>query len=228
MTAVAGCTGSTASWSSSCWPRWTTWRSGWCRRCTARSPTPSASARARSALVTAVSFLVSAVAAVGWAYVGDRTDRKPLLMVGTLLWAAGHRAVPALAGSYPTFLAAQMVAAVGLGAVGSVGFSVVSDLISPRRRGLVMSFWGLSQGVGTLAGTLVGGLLGARRLAAAVPGAGRRRAGRRPWPTCSLRHPARAERAGTGRRDRRRRRVRLPDQPRRPAGDPRAGGPTSG
>ncbi|HEY0700500.1 MAG TPA: MFS transporter, partial [Micromonospora sp.] len=36
-------------------------------------------------LVTAVSFLVSAVAAVGWAYVGDRTDRKPLLMVGTLL-----------------------------------------------------------------------------------------------------------------------------------------------
>jgi MFS transporter, Spinster family, sphingosine-1-phosphate transporter len=41
-----------------------------------------------------------------------------------------------------------------------VSFAVVSDLISPRRRGLVMSFWGLSQGVGTLAGTLVGGLLG--------------------------------------------------------------------
>ena len=38
---------------------------------------------------------------------------------------------------------------------------MVTDLISPRRRGLVMSFWGLSQGVGTLAGTLVGGLLGA-------------------------------------------------------------------
>ncbi|WP_405105139.1 MFS transporter [Micromonospora sp. NBC_01405] len=111
-------------------------------------------------LVTAVSFLVSAVAAVGWAYVGDRTDRKPLLMVGTLVWAAGTGG-SALAQSYPTFLAAQLVAAVGLGAVGSVGFSVVTDLISPRRRGLVMSFWGLSQGVGTLAGTLAGGLLGA-------------------------------------------------------------------
>ncbi|WP_371688583.1 MFS transporter [Micromonospora sp. KC207] len=111
-------------------------------------------------LVTAVSFLVSAVAAVGWAYVGDRTDRKPLLMVGTLVWAAGTGG-SALAQSYPAFLAAQLVAAVGLGAVGSVGFSVVTDLISPRRRGLVMSFWGLSQGVGTLAGTLVGGLLGA-------------------------------------------------------------------
>ena len=38
---------------------------------------------------------------------------------------------------------------------------MVSDLITPSRRGLVMSFWGLSQGVGTLAGTLLGGLLGA-------------------------------------------------------------------
>jgi MFS transporter, Spinster family, sphingosine-1-phosphate transporter len=111
-------------------------------------------------LVTAVSFLLSAVAAVAWAYVGDRTNRKPLLMVGTLLWAAGT-AGSALAGSYPVFFAAQALAAVGLGAVGSVGFSVVTDLIAPRRRGLVMSFWGLSQGLGTLAGTLVGGVLGA-------------------------------------------------------------------
>ncbi|MEU2615258.1 MFS transporter [Micromonospora sp. NPDC007271] len=111
-------------------------------------------------LVTAVSFLVSAVAAVGWAYVGDRTNRKPLLMVGTLIWAAGTGG-SALAHHYPTFLVAQLVAAIGLGAVGSVGFSVVTDLISPRRRGVVMSFWGLSQGVGTLAGTLTGGILGA-------------------------------------------------------------------
>ncbi|WP_328419715.1 MFS transporter [Micromonospora sp. NBC_00389] len=110
-------------------------------------------------LVTAVSFLVSAAAAVGWAYIGDRGHRKPLLMLGTLIWAAGTGG-SALAGNYSAFLAAQLIAAVGLGAVGSVGFSVVTDLISPRRRGLVMSFWGLSQGVGTLTGTLVGGLLG--------------------------------------------------------------------
>ncbi|MEH1126912.1 MFS transporter [Micromonospora sp. CPCC 206061] len=110
-------------------------------------------------LVTAVTFLVSAIAAVGWAYTGDRGNRKPLLMTGTLLWAAGT-AGTALSGGYAAFFAAQVLAAIGLGAVASVGFSVVSDLISPRRRGLVMSLWGLSQGVGTLAGTLVGGLLG--------------------------------------------------------------------
>jgi MFS family permease len=108
---------------------------------------------------TAATYLVSAFASVAWAYAGDRTNRKPLLMLGTLIWALGTLGT-AVAGSYGVFLAAQVVGAVGLGAVGSVGFSVVSDLIRPRRRGLVMSFWGLSQGVGTLAGTLVGGLLG--------------------------------------------------------------------
>lgn len=109
---------------------------------------------------TAASFLVTAVSSVAWAYLGDRSDRKPLLMIGTLIWALGTLG-SGLAPTYTAFLAAQVIAAIGLGAVGSIGFSVVSDLITPRRRGLVMAFWGLSQGVGTLAGGLVGGLLGA-------------------------------------------------------------------
>jgi MFS family permease len=111
------------------------------------------------AAATAASYLVTAFASVGWAYAGDQTNRKPLLMAGTLIWAAGALG-SAAAPNYLVFLCAQIFGAFGLGAVGSVGFSVVSDLITPRRRGLVMAFWGLSQGVGTLAGTLVGGLLG--------------------------------------------------------------------
>ena len=99
------------------------------------------------AAVTAATYLVSAVASVAWAYAGDRANRKPLLMMGTLIWAAGTLAT-AVAPNYLLFLAAQIVGAVGLGAVGSVGFSVVSDLISPRHRGLVMSFWGLVPGRG--------------------------------------------------------------------------------
>jgi len=111
------------------------------------------------ALATTIMFLISAVAAIAWAYAGDRTDRKPVLIIGTLIWVAGTT-WSGLAGGYASFLLAQVVAAFGLGAVASVSFAVVSDLISPKRRGLVMSFWGLSQGVGTLAGTMVGGLLG--------------------------------------------------------------------
>ena len=111
------------------------------------------------ALATTIMFLISAVAAIVWAYAGDRTDRKPVLIIGTLIWVVGT-AWSGLADGYLAFLLGQVVAAFGLGAVASVSFAVVSDLISPKRRGLVMSFWGLSQGVGTLAGTLVGGLLG--------------------------------------------------------------------
>ena len=111
------------------------------------------------ALATTIMFLISAVAAIGFAYAGDRTDRKPVLILGTAIWVAGT-AWSGLSGGYGSFLLAQVVAAFGLGAVASVSFAVVSDLISPKRRGLVMSFWGLSQGVGTLAGTLLGGLLG--------------------------------------------------------------------
>jgi MFS family permease len=109
--------------------------------------------------VTAASYLVTAVASVGWAYLGDRGNRKPLLILGTALWAVGALG-SGLAPTFWLFLTAQVVGALGLGAVGSVGFSVVSDLIKPRRRGLAMAFWGLSQGIGTIVGTLVGGLLG--------------------------------------------------------------------
>jgi MFS family permease len=108
---------------------------------------------------TATTYVVSAVASVAWAYAGDRSNRKPLLMIGTLIWAAGTFGT-AIAPNFAVFIAAQVIGAVGLGAVGSVGFSVVSDLITPKQRGLTMSFWGLSQGVGMLAGTLMGGLLG--------------------------------------------------------------------
>src|SRR5690348_15250891 len=60
------------------------------------------------ALATAASYFVTALAAVGWAYVGDRANRKSLLMLGTLLWAAGTGGT-ALAHGYGFFLVAQVV-----------------------------------------------------------------------------------------------------------------------
>lgn len=117
-------------------------------------------AEAAIATVTAAALLLTAVSSVAWGYLGDRSDRKSLLMVGTLTWAVGTLG-SALAPTYGVFFVSQVVGALGLGAVGAIGFSVVSDLIPPHRRGLVMSFWGLSQGVGTLAGGLLGGMLGA-------------------------------------------------------------------
>ena len=111
-------------------------------------------------LMTALSILVTAISAAGWGYWGDRSDRKRLLLVGTLIWATGALA-SALAQTFWHLLAAQLVTAVGLGSIASVGFAVISDFVSPRRRGLAMSFWGLSQGVGGLVGGLAASQLGA-------------------------------------------------------------------
>jgi len=111
-------------------------------------------------LVTAVNILLTAVTALVWGYWGDRTSRKRLLLYGTLVWGVGV-ALSGSSGSYWHLMGSQVVAAVGLGCIASVGFSVVSDFISPRWRGLVMSLWGLSQGIGTVGGGILAGLLGA-------------------------------------------------------------------
>jgi MFS transporter, Spinster family, sphingosine-1-phosphate transporter len=111
-------------------------------------------------LLTGAQILVTAVVGVAWGYAGDSRSRKRLLLWGTVIWA-GATIAATTSTTFWVFAAWQMVVAVGLGSIASVGFSVVSDLVSPRRRGLAMSFWGLSQGVGVLVGGLLASQLGA-------------------------------------------------------------------
>ena len=104
-------------------------------------------------------ILITAVSAVGWGYWGDRSDRKRLLFWGTLVWVVGA-GLSSTATTYWQLFLWQFVTAIGLGVIASVGFSVISDFVSPRRRGLAMSFWGLSQGIGGIVGGLLASQLG--------------------------------------------------------------------
>lgn len=110
--------------------------------------------------LTATVILITALSAVGWGYWGDRSDRKRLLFWGTLVWAVGS-GLSSTASVYWQLFVWQLVTAVGLGVIASVGFSVISDFVSPKRRGLAMSFWGLSQGIGGILGGLLASQLGA-------------------------------------------------------------------
>ena len=110
-------------------------------------------------VLTGIQILVTAVVGVVWGYAGDSRSRKKLLLWGTVIWA-GALLASTTATSFVVFFGWQMVVAVGLGSIASVGFSVVSDLIAPKHRGLAMSFWGLSQGVGVLFGGLLASQLG--------------------------------------------------------------------
>lgn len=116
--------------------------------------------------VTAVYILILAVSAVFWGYWGDGRQgdrlgqRKPLLLLGTVVWGTAM-CFSGLASDFTHFLWWQMVTAVGVGGISSVGFSVVSDLIPFRRRGLALSLWSVSQGLGAAAGALIASSLGA-------------------------------------------------------------------
>ena len=86
-------------------------------------------------VVTASVIVITALTAVAWGYWGDRSSRKRLLLYGTLIWAIGT-AASGTAGSLAALWWWQAVSAVGLGSIASVGFSVVSDFISPRRHAI--------------------------------------------------------------------------------------------
>jgi len=128
------------------------------------SETLQTSSRALGVLTGTV-ILVAALSAAVWGYWGDRSDRKRLLFVGTLIWAAGAW-LSASATVYSQLFVWHTVMAVGLGAVATVGFSVISDFVSPSRRGLAMSFWGLSQGIGGLVGAYIASQSGATNFSA--------------------------------------------------------------
>jgi MFS family permease len=111
-------------------------------------------------LLTGATIFVAALTAVAWGYAGDSRTRKPLLFWGTIIWAGGSL-MSATATPMWSLAAWQMLVAVGLGAIASVGFSVIADFVGPRRRGLALSFWGRSQGIGVLVGGLLASQLGA-------------------------------------------------------------------
>jgi MFS family permease len=110
--------------------------------------------------LSAATILVVAVTAVLWGYAGDSRDRKPLLFWGTIIWAGGSL-LSATANTFWQLALWQLVMAVGLGSIASIGFSVISDFVGPKRRGLAMSFWGISQGLGGVLGALLASQLGA-------------------------------------------------------------------
>ncbi len=125
-------------------------------------------------VLTATQIIVTAVTAVAWGYLADSGTRKRLLLWGTLIWTAAM-ALSGYTTSFSVLFIAQVIAGVGLGSIATVGFSVISDFVAPKRRGFAMSFWGLSQGIGTLVGSLVASQAGAGNHSApfyALAGAG--------------------------------------------------------
>ncbi|MEM7330884.1 MAG: MFS transporter [Chloroflexota bacterium] len=111
-------------------------------------------------IVTAVYVIIIAISSIAWGYQGDRFSRKPLLLAGTAVWTAAMIAT-SFSTTFSTFLLFQSITAVGVGAVSSIGFSVVSDVVPAHRRGFALSLWSISQGLGAAFGALLASTSGA-------------------------------------------------------------------
>ena len=109
-------------------------------------------------LIIGLNLAVVALTALVWGYRSDQADRKRLLIAGTLAWVVPVGLIP-LSGSYGAFLGLMLAAGLGLGCISSVGYSIITDLVAERWRGLMLGVWGLSQGIGSLAAGLIAGLL---------------------------------------------------------------------
>lgn len=108
-------------------------------------------------LVIGLNLLVVAVTALLWGYRSDQTERKRLLIVGTLAWAIPVFGVT-LVESWGAFLTLMVLAGLGLGCISTVGYSIITDLVPPHWRGTMLGVWGLAQGVGALTANIVVGL----------------------------------------------------------------------
>lgn len=102
--------------------------------------------------ITGITTLVATTTSLVWGYWGDKTSRKKLLFVGTIIWSVMIFCSAMFGVNWILLLIFHVIAGFGLGCIASVGFSIIVDFVPPKRRGLAMSLWGFSQGAGSAIG----------------------------------------------------------------------------
>ncbi|UFU00196.1 MFS transporter [Radiobacillus kanasensis] len=107
--------------------------------------------------ISGMNILVTAVSSIYWGYLSGKTKRKRLIIIGTLIWV-GSIFLTAISQSFVELLLYQVLTGIGLGCMASIGFSVLTDYIPYRKRGLVLSLWGMAQGLGGIVGSMMASL----------------------------------------------------------------------
>lgn len=109
--------------------------------------------------VLAVNILSTALSSIYWGYLSGKYNRKKLIMLGTFFWSISVFLTSRSQTIIELFVF-QAFTGVGLGCIASVGFSMLTDCIPHKFRGMLLSLWGMSQGFGGIAGALMASLIG--------------------------------------------------------------------
>ena len=109
-------------------------------------------------IVSAVNILMTSFSSILWGYLTGKFSRKFLVIIGTVIWSISIF-LTSLCTNYLQLLILQVFTGVGLGCISSIGFSVLTDYIRNKYRGMLLSLWGMSQGFGGIAGALMASLM---------------------------------------------------------------------
>ena len=109
--------------------------------------------------VLAVNILSTALSSICWGYLAGKYNRKKLIISGTIFWSISVF-LTSQSQSIIQLFVFQAFTGVGLGCIASVGFSMLTDCIPHKFRGMILSLWGMSQGFGGIAGALMASLIG--------------------------------------------------------------------
>ncbi|OAA90294.1 MFS transporter [Clostridium ljungdahlii] len=109
-------------------------------------------------IVSAANILVTSLSSIYWGYLAGKFNRKRLIMIGTIFWSVSVY-LTSRCSSYTQLFIFQFFTGLGLGCIASIGFSVLTDYIPYKFRGMLLSLWGMSQGFGGIAGALMASLI---------------------------------------------------------------------
>jgi len=121
-------------------------------------------------LIFAISNLVLALAAVRWGRMSDRVGRKPLLLLGLFGYALGTtivalalewglRASPAPWLLFAVIVFARLIYASLASAINPSATAYLADTTTREQRARGMALMGLTSGLGTMLGPVIGGAL---------------------------------------------------------------------
>ncbi len=109
-------------------------------------------------VISAINILVTALSSIYWGYLSGKFRRKRLIIIGTFIWVLSVF-LTAISTSYFQLFLFQILTGIGLGCIASIGFSVLTDSIPYRMRGMILSLWGMTQGLGGIMGALMASLI---------------------------------------------------------------------
>lgn len=103
-------------------------------------------------------LLTSTVSVPVYGKLADLRGRKPILLLGIVLFLVGSAASGA-ATTIGQLIAFRALQGAGAGAVQPVTMTVIGDLYTPQERGKIQGFFGSVWGVAGVSGPLLGGLI---------------------------------------------------------------------